>query len=69
MGKMNKPTAEHDPGVNYCSPLITVDTSMYFLEQFLDSPAAAAHKAHTKQKIIQKYTDLHRKQGWITSFL
>lgn len=63
MEKMNKQMAEHDPGINYCSPMITVDTSMYFLEQFLGSPAAAAHKAHTKQKIIQKNTaDLHRKQ-------
>lgn len=61
--------AEHDPGINYCSPLITVDTNMYFLEQFLDSPAAAAHKGHTKQKTTQKNTDLHRKQGLITSFL
>lgn len=66
---MNKQMAEHEPGISYCSPLITVDTSMYFLEQFLDSPAVAAHKAHTKQKIIQKNTDLHMKQGLVTSFL
>lgn len=66
MGKMNR---WHNMTVASLLFPVTVHTSMYFLEQLLDSPAAAAQKAHTKQKIIQKNTDLHRKQRLITSFL
>lgn len=41
--------AEHDPGISCCSPLLTVDTNMYFLGQLFGSLTAAANKAHAKQ--------------------
>lgn len=59
-------------GINSCFPLLTVDTSVYVLPRaaLQQSHSCSTHKAHTKQKIIQKNTaDLHRKQRLITSFL
>jgi len=48
--------AEHDPGINYYFPLLTIDTSTYILELLFGSLAAAAHTKLTLSKKSSRRT-------------